>query len=977
MTFLPRSIAISLLFSLFIFSASSLKAQLYKNMETASKQYWVDSVYKSLSMEEKIGQLIFVRANYSGKKYINEVDDYIENYNIGGVVFFRSDPVSQVLKTNYWNSLAKTPLMVAMDAEWGIGMRLSNTVKYPLQMALGASQNEEQLYQMGIQIAEQCKRMGIHMNFAPVVDVNSNSDNPVIGMRSFGENPEDAGFKAAKYMHGMQDGGIIACAKHFPGHGDTETDSHLTLPLVKAKKRDLRNMELVPFEFLIEEGVASIMTAHLSVPALDRNKKRPSSLSYAIVSKLLKNKMEFEGLIITDGLDMKGVTKYYKKGEVAREAFEAGNDILLIPDDVDASIKSIRDLIDRKPEYMQRLEESCKKILTYKYLSGASLRQDIDTTNLISDLNKDEYWKLSEDLGHSSITLLQNKNEIIPISYPDTLKASVIVIGYENTEFEKVISDFMDVDIHYLSHKSDISEKQKIVSEISDANLVIVALTNTKISASNKFGISDSDIQFINNLSLKKKTILSIFASPYALNFFPNLKNFEAVTVSYQDKSYLMKRTSEIILGMAAAKGHLPVSAGGFNVGDGIETTKTRLTYASPKELNINEDILNKIDSVAVNAIEIGATPGCQILAIKDGYIFYDKCFGFHTYDKKKKVKHDDIYDLASLTKILATVPSLMKLYQDTIIDIKSPISNYLLYLKKTNKNDIRIDEILSHQAGLESWIPYYKETLNIEAWDTSVYRSKIEEKYPIRVADAMYINQYYGNRIYEEIAKSPLTQKKYQYSDLGFYLFRQLIELGTNSKLNNYVLNEFYIPLGLKNIRYKPLDFFNKDRICPTENDKEFRFQTLHGDVHDQGAAMLGGVSGHAGLFSNAYDVGVIMQMFLNGGSYGGRRYINPEIVEEFTSAHFVNNENRRGLGFDKPLLEYEDHGPNCKSASPKSFGHSGFTGTYAWADPENDLIYVFISNRVYPDMYNNKLGELDIRTNIHQLFYDACVKK
>mgnify|MGYP001367920782 FL=1 len=952
------------IFSIILIMSSSLKAQLYNDFDNAQTKYWVDSVYNSLTLEEKIGQLIFVRANHSGQAYINEVDNYIKDYDIGGIVFFRADPISQALKTNYWNSMAKTPLMIAMDAEWGIGMRLSNTVKYPLQMALGATTDDSLIYKMGFQIAMQCKRMGIQMNYAPVVDVNSNSANPVIGMRSFGENPNTVAIKASNYMKGLQDGGVIACAKHFPGHGDTKSDSHLTLPLVKAKKRDLRSTEFVPFEYLIDEGVASIMTAHLSVPALDNNKKRPTSLSYKVVSKLLKSKMGFEGLIITDGLDMKGVTKYYEKGEVAKEAFMAGNDILLIPDDVKASVESIKALVANKPDYMQRVDESCKKILKYKYLSGAYKRNPVDTNNLINELNNEDYWKLSEELGTNAITILRNENNIIPISFPDTLKTAVVVIGYKNTEFEKTISSFMDVDIYYLNHNSDISEKQNIITEIEDANLVIVALTNTNISASKQFGISDSDIQFINNISLRKKTILNVFASPYALNFFPDIKNFEALIVSYQDKEYLMKKTAEILLGMSGANGILPLSTGGFKVGHGIKTSKTRLTYKSPKELNVNDLVLKKVDSVAMNGIEIGAFPGCQILAIKDGYIFYDKCFGYHTYDNSFPVKPDDIYDLASLTKILATVPSIMKIYGDTIIDIEEPISNYLLYLKKTNKRNLTIKEILSHQAGLESWIPYYKNTLSTDAWDTMVYHSRINEQYPVRVAQSMYIHEYYANKIYDQIAKSPLGEKKYQYSDLGFYLFRQLIEISTNSAFNNYVLEEFYTPLGLKNMRFKPLDFFDRDRICPTEKDKTFRYQTLQGDVHDQGAAMLGGVSGHAGLFSNSYDVAVLMQMFLNGGSYGGRKYLDSNVVKKFTSSHFTDNDNRRGLGFDKPLLEYEDHGPNC---------HSGFTGTYAWADPENGLIYIFLSNRVYPDMYNNKLGELDIRTNIHQLFYDA----
>ncbi len=966
-------LVVLLVISFLFIHVSQSFGQLYENSEKPEMKHWVDSVYQSLSVEEKIGQLIFVRANHSGKPYIEEVDELISKYNIGGVVFFRADPVLQALKTNYWNSMAKTPLMIAMDAEWGIGMRLKNTIKYPLQMTLGAIQNDSLIYSMGQQVGWQCKRIGIHMNYAPVVDVNSNALNPVIGMRSFGEDPVSVGQKGYFYMQGMQDAGIIACAKHFPGHGDTHSDSHLTLPKVTGSKKDLRKTELLPFQYLFDRGVAAVMTAHLSVPAFDKNKTRPSSLSYKITTKLLKDKMGFKGLVVTDGLDMKGVTKYYNKGEVALAAFLAGNDVLLIPDDVRASVLSIKEAVAEKESNMLRLEESCKKILKYKYLSGAWKRDLVDTLNLVEELNNPDFSDLSKKMAYDAITLIKNKDDLLPLSHTDTLKPAVLVIGYENTDFERVLSDFMNVDVFYLVHDADIADKQKVITELSKYNLVIVALTNTNISASRRFGITESDVQFVSRIAMNHKCVLDIFASPYSLNFFSNLNDFEAIVISYQDKPYLMNRSAEVMLGMAAVTGKLPVTAGGFGVGAGISTQKTRLTYSSPKELNIDVEILKKIDSIANNAIEIGATPGCQIIAAKDGFIFYDKTFGFHTYDSLLPVKNDDIYDIASLTKIMATTPALMKNYEDGIIDINAPISEYLLYLKNSNKNLITSKEILAHQAGLFSWIPYYESTIIKNIWDTTFYNSAISEEFPIRVAQNMFIRENYNYEIYKQIAKSELGDKKYQYSDLGFYLFRHLIEISTNAAFDDYVYEEFYKPLGLNNMRFKPLRYFALDRICPTEFDQTFRHQLLQGDVHDQGAAMLGGVSGHAGLFANAYDVAVMMQMMLNGGVYGGREFISSQTINEFTTAHFVENDNRRGLGFDKPLLEFEDHRSNCKSASPASFGHSGFTGTYTWADPENGLVYVFISNRVFPDMYNNKLGKLDIRTNIHQLFYDA----
>lgn len=952
-----------------------LHAQEMESTSSWHKDKWVDSVYNSLSISERVAQLIFVRANYSGQEgFIKEVDQYVKDYNIGGIAFFKGEAGAQADMTNYWNKLAKTPLMVTMDAEWGLGMRLNNTVKYPLQMGLGAVQDDSLLYQMGLEVAEQCKRMGIHMNFAPVVDVNSNPLNPVIGMRSFGEEPRQVAEKGYFYMKGMQDGGIIACAKHFPGHGNTQTDSHLTLPSVQVKFSELRKTELLPFQYLIDKGVGAVMVAHLSVPALERNKKRPTSLSEKAIDKQLIKRMGFSGLVVTDALDMKGVTKYYDKGEVALEAFKAGNDILLMPDDVPASIQSIVDAIERGKITSDRLALSCKKILAAKYNTGAWQAQLVDPVNLMEDLNQKRYYKTARELTAAAITVVKNSEHILPLSFADTIDPAIIIIGTrETTPFEREISSYFDVKVVRMAHDATVKERQEVLEQISKNNLVIIALLNTNISAAKHFGITDSDVQFIEYVANKKAVVLDVFASPYALNFFSKLNQFRAVMVSYQDHDINQRFSAEVILGMRPANGKLPVSVGPWPAGTGFPIPKTRLTYGSPLELNIDTAILRKVDSTALNGIEIGAFPGCQILAAKDGVIFYDKQFGHHTYDKLLPVLPTDLYDLASLTKILATTLCLMKLQDEKRIDVDGKISDYLLFLKKTNKENLGFKEVLSHQSGLQNWIPYFEKTIVADAWDTAIYRPVISEEFPIRVANNMYINEKYHHKILQEITDSDLTEKKYAYSDLGFYLMRVMIEQLTNEDMDDYVYQHFYDPLGTRQLRFHPRRYVGLKQIIPTEDDKIFRHQLLLGDVHDQGAAMLGGVSGHAGLFGNSYDVAVVMQMLLNGGTYGNREFISRETIAEFTSVQFPENENRRGLGFDKPLLIFEEHRSNCRSASPSSFGHAGFTGTYCWADPVNGLVYVFLSNRVYPDMHNNKLSELDFRTNIHQLFYDA----
>ncbi len=972
--FFKKSLAIM---AILLFSLSQVFSQIGIDF-SEDAEAWADSVYNSLDIEERIGQLIFIRANYSGQDYLKNIPELISKYKLGGVTFFAGDPIKQALKTNEYAKVSKVPLFISIDAEWGLGMRLSNTIKYPLQMTLGAVHNDSLLYSMGRQIAEQCKRIGIHINFAPVIDVNNNPQNPVIGMRSFGDSPESVGQKGFLYMKGMQDGNIIASAKHFPGHGDTKVDSHKDLPIIKKSKKELRTTELKPFEYLIEKGVASIMVAHLSVPAFDKRKNRPATLSSKIIEKQLKGKMGFKGLVISDGLDMKGITKYYKEGEIALEAFKAGNDILLIPDNIPASVNAIRSAIENGKVDEARLEESCKKILKYKFMAGATKRAVIDTSNLLADLNQKEYKLLQKELFNSAITVVRNNRNIIPISFPDTIKPAVIIVGSDKAQpFEEPFSDFTTASIHYLKHDADIGQRQKVITGIQNANLLVVSIINTNISASRKFGITESDIQFIEFLAREKPVILNICASPYTLDFFSDPEIFEGIIVSYQDKPNVQRTSAEIILGMHKADGKLPVNAGGYIAGTGIPTAKTRLSYIDPTDLGIDTSYFSKVDSIALKGIELKAYPGCQVLASKDGYIIYEKSFGYHTYDNKRAVQLTDVYDLASLTKILATTPALMAMVDQVKILLDARLSDYLLYLRSTNKKDLRFREVLAHQSGLTPWIPYYQNTIFDRRWDTLVYRSVISEEFPIRVASNMYIREHYQYDIYTDIIASELGEKEYAYSDLGFYLFKDMIENLTNQSFDKYLYQHFYQPMGLNHLRFKPRKYFTIESIVPTEFDRVFRHQLLTGDVHDQGAAMLGGVSGHAGLFGNAYDVAVVMQMFLNGGNYGGRRFFDQEIVNEFTRCQFPEQENRRGLGFDKPLLEFQEHLANCRDASPSSFGHSGFTGTYTWADPESGLVYVFLSNRVYPDMDNSIIMKEDIRTNIHQLFYESIKGK
>lgn len=936
---------------------------------------WVDSVFQSLSLEEKIGQLIFVRANVSGEAYDARVSSYISNYNIGGITFFKAKAVDQIKKTNEWQALAKTPLLITIDGEWGLGMRLSDAVSYPYQMTLGAISDDSLIYKMGSQIAEQCKRMGIHSNFAPVVDINNNPANPVIGMRSFGDSPNEVAHKAAIYANALRDHGILATAKHFPGHGNTQSDSHKTLPTIEGDREQLNNTELFPFKYLINNGLEGIMVAHLNVPALEPIQGTPSTLSKTIITDLLKQELGFKGLVISDALDMKGVAEGIAAGDIGMKAFMAGNDILLIPADIPATIQSIRTAVESGTISLNQLEESCRKILNWKYRAGLSNYQKCSEENLILDLQNTDYHSLVYDLYRDAVTLLKDDNILNKLGDPK-LKIATLAVGYSKTSsFQHELSTAGLKATHFLLPKNaDQKRLLTLRQSLAKFDIVIVSIQNTNILALKKFGIEDQAIKFVNDLMKTKQTVLNIFASPYALNLFSLSPACKSILIAYQDNDNTARVAAGILTGRLASKGRLPVSLSTeFHRGTGIIGSEQIDIQQIEKKNSIDESFIRKIDSVAQEGITKKAYPGCQVLALKDGEVIYQHSFGYHTYAKTDSVKNTDIYDLASLTKMLSSTLAIMKLYEDKKLKLEDSLGKFFPYLIGSTKSKLKLIDIMTHQAGLDGWIPFHLETFSDAGPDPKLYSSKVDIDHPFRVAENMYLTRTYKNIIFSKIAESKMKSKEYRYSDLGFYFVPDLVELLTNQKFDDYVYTNFYQPLGLTSTCFRPLTHFSKNQIVPTEDDKEFRHQLLQGDVHDYGAALLGGISGHAGLFSNASEVGIIMQMLLNGGEYNGKRILQAETIKTFTSAPFASNKNRRGIGFDKTPLDKNEARMPAPSASSKSFGHSGFTGTFAWADPENKLVFVFLSNRIHPDANNQMLSKLNTRTVLHELFYKA----
>jgi beta-glucosidase-like glycosyl hydrolase/CubicO group peptidase (beta-lactamase class C family) len=914
------------------------------------------------------------------QKYNENVADVICQYNPGGIMFLKGSPVHQANITNYLQSWSKVPMLIAIDGEWGLSMRLDSTVSFPRQMALGAMQNDTLIYSMSKEIARECKRMGIHINFAPVVDVNNNPKNPVINTRSFGENKFDVALKGLLYMNGLQQNGIIATAKHFPGHGDTESDSHHTLPVLTQNRKRLNDIELYPFSHLIKNNILGVMVAHLDIPALDTTQNLPSSLSEKVVTSVLRDSMGFKGLVFSDALNMKGVTNFYKHGVAEVKAIKAGIDVLLCSDDIETAIEEIKKAIYLGDVSQEEIDKKCKKILASKYWAGLNNYKPVKIENLIDDLNTNEAELLNRKLVENSITLLANKKNIIPVKNLDTLCiASLSVDEYETTPFQEMLGNYADVSHYNIMSVSDSLKFDSMITELFKYNLIIIGIHSLTGLPSRNYGLSQNVINLIDTLSKNSKIIIDIFGNPYMLSIFKGIENADGIIISYQDKKLPQEISAQIIFGGQGVSGKLPVSASEkYPVNSGLKISQTiRLKYSIPEELGINSDYLEKIDSIAKDGISKRAYPGCQIIIVKKGNVIYQKSFGFHTFEKKLAVKNTDIYDLASLTKILSTTLVTMKLEGECKINIENKISDYLPLLNNSNKKKIIIKDILTHQAGLQSWLPFYKKTIVNGKLSDNIYRTYENDTFPYKVADKIFIRKDYPDTIMKEIAESPLKKKKeYEYSDLGFYIMKSAIENITKESIDNYVKNNFYKPLGLSTMTYNPLQKFKISRIPPTEFDREFRKQIIQGYVHDPGAAMLGGVSGHAGLFANANDVAKLMQVLLQKGFYADRKYLYSEIIEKYTRCQFCDEGNRRGLGFDKPAIGGKES-PACKDASSESFGHTGFTGTYVWVDPKYDLIYVFLSNRVYPDAENKKLANMNIRTNIQQVIYDAILKK
>ena len=949
---------------------------------------WVEEKLSGMTLKEKIGQLfIHTVAPQNTPQNRKNIQNAVKEYKVGGLLFSGGQLENQVNLTNFAQEMAEVPLLLTFDGEWGLGMRLKGMLDFPRNRVLGCIQDNTLLYEYGKEVARQCREIGVHVNFAPVADVDNNPQNPVINTRSFGGDPKNVAEKVIVYSQGLEEGGVLSVSKHFPGHGDTNVDSHKALPVLNFSRERLDSIELYPFRKAVSVGLGGIMVGHLEVPKLS---PKPASLSTEIIG-ILKEDLGFKGLVFTDALEMKGVSNNL---DVCARALMAGNDILLAPRNLKRELDGVLNAVKKGALTEDEITEKCRKVLTFKYALGLHQKQFIQLSGLEQRLNRPETQALKERMQKAAVTVASNAAGILPLEM--NLKGTAVLnIGKpsEGQEFYKRLNRYILADCIQANADSLVTLRKRL----ADYKRIVVVFHTEKY---------DAYKSLLNTLS-EKKPLVYVYLTPLRkiYNKGTEWKKVSAVVLGHSNDKAVQTFVADVLVGKEIPNGRISVEVEGFlKPGEGVTLGKEAVKVYRPQDYGMDAGILNKIDEIVLEGIEAKAYPGCQVLILKDGVPVYDKCFGTFTYESSHKVAPEHLYDIASLTKTTATLLAVMKLYDEGKFGLTDRISKYVPVLKGSLKERITIEELLLHQSGLPAFWPFYREAIDDSSYVGSLFKAKpdanhrlqvdrrlyvantfgykneyvssvLSDSFPLRISDSLFVSPEFSKKMLEMIASDeiPLRDRRYRYSCLNFMLLKEMVECLSGEPLDVYLEREFYRPMGMEHTLYKPLDRFPKEQIVPTVKQDYLRNRmTLQGYVHDEIAAFMGGVSGNAGLFSNARDVAKVYQMLIDGGMYGGKRYFSLETCNLFMTK--TSSISRRGLGFDKPDKQNPTKGPCAEEAPAEVVGHTGFTGTCAWADPKNRLVFVFLSNRIYPRAFDHKaLMDLNIRPRIQQVMYQA----
>lgn len=947
--------------------ANAVEPNLMKKADKKGMEKWVNAQFKKMTKEERIAQLmvIGVSPRVTGEK-LDSLKDLVETYNMGGLIFHEMSKNDYVSLYNTFMSKARTPLLMTIDGEWGLGMRFDGVRDYPQSMALGAIADKNLIYEYGKETARQMVAAGIHVNFAPVLDVNDNPMNPVIYRRAFGETPERVSAYALEFTRGLEDGGVLSTGKHFPGHGSTHEDSHKKLPVVSKTLAELEQCEFKPFVDYINAGYGGMLTAHLNMPSVD-NSGLPTSFSDKAINSLLKEKMGFEGLIFTDALSMDGAVV---EGSRCVAALKAGNDVLLMPKNPPVEIKAVIDAVARGELSQQVIDECCKKMLRYKYALGANVPRVLDIAEMESAIAKPEADLLNHTLTAASITVLKNEAEILPLKKLDKRTVAVVSLG----DVKGVASMFQErCEMYSKTGKYAFIKgamPEVLLGKLKQYNTIIVGI----------YSSDDAYVEMLEKISSQGADVVPVFfCKPYdAAKFKASIKNGKTAVMAWENCDLAQDYAAQTIYGGNGAKGVSPITIDGVaQIGDGVKYEATRLGYTVPEEVGVSSTMLNKIDRFANRCLRAGAFPGCQVVVARKGKIICNRNYGYHDYESGIPVTTNTIYDLASVSKAAGTLPGVMKTCDEGLMNVDEKMSVYVPGMRRADRENLTIREFLYHETGYIPSLPILKimtdENNNLRADLVSRIKS---DKYNIQIGDSLFLCEAAYDTVMSRAYTIQLKpDKKMRYSCVNFCLLMDAEQHATKTRHDEYVDRNFYAPLGAWHTTYRPMDKFSRCQIAPTEYDALMRKQLVWGYVHDETNAFAGGVAGNAGLFSNANDLAKLCQMWLNDGVYGGERYLSEATSKQFTTERSANS--RRGMGFDRVPNNPEHYNPTCDEAPAETYGHIGFTGTVFWVDPVNEIAFVFLCNRVNPTRDNEAFSKIDVRPNMFRLVYESLLDK
>jgi beta-glucosidase-like glycosyl hydrolase/CubicO group peptidase (beta-lactamase class C family) len=913
---------------------------------------WVEKTISSMTLEEKVGQLIFPYAY--GRYYSEDDNEYkrlehlVTEIKVGGFIFFNGEVYEQAILTNKLQQISKLPLLISSDFENGVAQRAKSSTYFPTNMALGATRDSLLIYKMGEIIGKESRAIGVHQNYAPVVDVNTNPSNPIINVRAFSEDKNLVSSMSNALIKGMQRWNMIATSKHFPGHGNTNIDSHSDIPVISSSIKELNETELIPFKSNFENGILSVMVGHLAIPSIDKIPDLPASLSGNIVTGLLKEKLKFNGLIVTDAMNMSAITKYYSTADAAIKAIEAGNDVLLFPKDEDEAYGALVFAVQSGQIKESRIEQSVRKILLAKRWTGIDKQRFVDINKITERVGTKEHWEVSKQLAQKSITLVRNDQKLIPIQNSHKTKYYHIALLDNNRDavadnfgnmLKQRIPELTSTSLPLKSRRKDYID---VLKEVAKTDIIFLS-TYTKVrDGRGSIGLIKNQENFVNDLlSTNKKIVFLAHGNPYILSGFPKTKTY---LCNYGSSEVLENAFAEALFGEISIQGKLPISIPNtsYKYGDGIIIKKSAITDNVISKIDNDVDRFKQVDKLMQNAIRDSIFPGGVLLIAKDGNIISEQSYGHFTYNvSSKEVSPSTLYDLASLTKVIATTTAVMICIDRGLINLDDKVVKYFPQFGVNGKDKITVRNLLLHNSGFTAFRTFYKNFSKPEEVINEIFSAKLE---------------------YE-------TGTKTVYSDFGFITLAKIIEKVSKKSFDKFCNDEIFIPLGMRDTKFSPSES-EKNRIAPTELDTYWRKRLVHGTVHDENSALLNGVAGHAGLFSNAKAISFLLQMLLQKGFYQGQQFIKSETVELFTKRNSLSSS--RALGWDTKT----DDGTSSagKLFSMNSFGHTGFTGTSVWIDPDRNLFVILLTNRVYPTRANTK--HIKFRRILHEAVINSIEK-